>query len=208
MRPTLRDLLPREYWRRFATEKRILTAVHFSIECPALKGFVIRPFEPDWQESDARLVDNRENWLTTKKGSSVLVRIHGVWNMHQIREVRLHDVSPEKYVGTEVESVIEWLEGVPALHESELSGYAEGIPCDLRGFIPTEETGPFDLDWPYLRPTHRYNGTKTAYGEQWEAYWPSLKAQAIEKTRIALELMAADKANVDHSSRLELIVTN
>lgn len=196
MGPTLRDLRPREYWRRFATEKRILTAVRILIDSSDADSFTIWPFDSDMRSTVVRLVDTKENWLSVKKGSSVIVRANGASVLRQIREVRLHDVSPLKYCGLEVPSAIDWLDGVPALHKSNLPDFSDGIPCDLRGYIPTEETGPFDLDWPYRRPTHRYNGAKTPYGELWEADWPALKAKAIMLTAIALGFPPMRQSNM------------
>lgn len=193
MRPTLRDLRPQEYWRRFATEKRILSSIEVRIDHPDVVPFVVWPFDPKAKPPAAKLTDLKENWLTARVGSSVLLQLQGTWGVWQISGVRLHDVLPEKYRSMEVTSAIDWLEGVPGLHKSQLQQFGEGIPCDLRGYIPTEQTGPFDLDWPYRKPTHRYNGEKTPYGLLWENDWPALKAEAIRLTSIAIQRMAAQQ---------------
>lgn len=191
MRLTQRDQYPREYWRRFATEKRTLSEILFEIDAPDCEGIVVRPFDSR-QIDFAKLVNGHENWLTAKRGSVVSFWAGGDWRMERVQEVRIIEAAPERYRGLVVPSAMDWLEGVPALHRSQLQSPPSGIPCDLRGFIPTEETQAFDLDWGYSRPTHRYNGVKTPYGEQWEEAWPALKAEAIRKTLNAQTHFAAD----------------
>lgn len=188
-----------EPWRRHATEQRTLHCLQFEVDTPEYCAFVSWPFLPEPDKSCAKLLDSRITWLTARAGDTVMMR-HGdsqEWTKERIKVVTLFRVHPVRYNDQIVTCGAAWLEGVPAMHKDALGRYADGIPCDLRGYIPTAETRAFDLLWPYEQPTHKYDGYKTEYGLTWERDWPQLllkRLRASTKPRDAEVLRRPDSA--------------
>ena len=75
------------------------------------------------------------------------------------------------------------LETSMSYHISNLGIFGRGIQTDINGYVPTEETGPWDLTYDHSEDTHRDDGALTEYGEWWEGErFPEIKAAAIEAT--------------------------
>ena len=56
--------------------------------------------------------------------------------------------------------------------------------CDIDGYVPTEETGPYDLNYDHgSESTHDEEGELTEYGVWWEdEKWEEKKAEALKWT--------------------------
>ena len=75
-----------------------------------------------------------------------------------------------------------------AFHVSNYGLFGRYLPHDINGFVPTEDTGPFDLTFPHEEgeQLHDSKGKLTEYGQWWvEEEWPEIKKTAIEATQDA-----------------------
>ena len=73
-----------------------------------------------------------------------------------------------------------------AVHRSTLGHLGEFLPCDKHGYVPTEKTKPWDLEFDHNEPTHHDDGTLTGYGHWWETErWPVIAAKAMDLTEVA-----------------------
>ena len=74
-----------------------------------------------------------------------------------------------------------------AFHESNLGAFGGQVSSDINGYVPTVETGPWDLTYDHgTEETHDNDGDLTAYGEYWESdRFPEIKAEAIKATEAA-----------------------
>ena len=55
-----------------------------------------------------------------------------------------------------------------AFHKSNLGKFGDHLDADLEGYVPTAETGPWELTYTHSHPTHDDNGNLTEYGKWWE----------------------------------------
>ena len=73
-----------------------------------------------------------------------------------------------------------------SFHASKFGRYGQAIPADINGYVPTSDTGPYDLSYAHEEPTHDHHGKLTEYGVWWEDDgFPAIRAAAIEATRAA-----------------------
>ena len=79
-----------------------------------------------------------------------------------------------------------------SFHKSNLGSFAAGINCDMDGYIPTEDDGPFDLNIDHgSERTHDEDGELTEYGQWWEDEgYPEWRDQAIADTAEAESRLA------------------
>lgn len=78
-------------------------------------------------------------------------------------------------------------------HRTNFGSFGERLPADIHGFVPTAETGPWELTFDHgTERTHGESGQLTAYGEWWEHEgFPAICDAAIQATAEAdQELMA------------------
>ena len=71
-----------------------------------------------------------------------------------------------------------------AFHESNLGSFGDDVQSDINGYVPTEDTGPWELTYDHgTEETHDRDGNITDYGKWWESDgFPGIKAAAIEAT--------------------------
>lgn len=71
-----------------------------------------------------------------------------------------------------------------AFHKSNLGSCGVNVQADINGYVPTADTGPWDLTYDHgSEETHNDDGKLTEYGEWWENEgFPAIKAQAIRVT--------------------------
>jgi len=69
-------------------------------------------------------------------------------------------------------------------HKSNLGSRGLRIVSDLHGFVPTESTDAWELEYDHGgESTHDDDGELTEYGEWFEdSRFPEIKAQAIQET--------------------------
>jgi len=69
-------------------------------------------------------------------------------------------------------------------HKSNLGSFGNNVQADINGFVPTEETGPWDLSYDHgSEDTHDASGNLTEYGEWWEEErFPEIKMDAVKAT--------------------------
>jgi hypothetical protein len=69
-------------------------------------------------------------------------------------------------------------------HKSNLGSNGLRIISDIHGFVPTESTDVWELEFDHGgQSTHDCDGELTGYGEWFEEdRWPEIKAQAIRET--------------------------
>ena len=69
-------------------------------------------------------------------------------------------------------------------HISTLGSYGRRVDHDLNGYVPTADTGPWDMAYDHgSERTHDEDGEVTAYGEWWEDEgFPAILAAAIKAT--------------------------
>ena len=78
-----------------------------------------------------------------------------------------------------------------SFHKTNFGAFGHNLPCDRAGYVPTAETGPWDLDFDFTAPTHDENDELTEYGEWWEDDgFPALQDEAIRATKIAVGELA------------------
>ena len=70
-----------------------------------------------------------------------------------------------------------------AFHKSQFGEFGKNLPCDLNGFVPTEDTGPWDLAYDHgSESTHNSEGSMTEYGQWWEDEWDTKVTDAVVAT--------------------------
>ena len=69
-------------------------------------------------------------------------------------------------------------------HKTRLGSFAGNVPADIDGYVPTADTGPWELTYDHgSYRTHDDDDNLTEYGEWWECErFPEIKADAIEAT--------------------------
>lgn len=68
-------------------------------------------------------------------------------------------------------------------HKSNLGSFAGNVRADINGYVPTADTGPWELTYDHAEPTHDAAGDLTEYGEWWaDDRFPEIKADAIKAT--------------------------
>lgn len=74
-----------------------------------------------------------------------------------------------------------------AFHKSNLGSFGESLPCSIEGYVPTADTGPWELTYDHGgESTHDADGELTEYGEWWENdSWPEIVAEAVAATAAA-----------------------
>lgn len=74
-----------------------------------------------------------------------------------------------------------------SFHKSNLGSFGENLQADINGYVPTAETGPWDLDYDHgSERTHNADGSLTEYGEWWEQErFPEIRDAAISATEAA-----------------------
>lgn len=161
-------------------ERRELHAL--KIEFEKQRGDVcVWPKEaPD--QNRCRLPNSGHSWLDAEAGDPVLCwdGSKQTWAERTIARIALYRAFPVKYCDKVVPSAREWLEGVNGIHKSEFGSLADRLPCDLRGFVPTEDTEAFDLEFDHVEDTHTVSGKLTGYGHWWQEYrWPQIVNEAV-----------------------------
>lgn len=71
-----------------------------------------------------------------------------------------------------------------AFHHSNLGSFGDGLRADINGYVPTADTGAWELDYDHgTERTHDDEGNLTDYGQWWEdERFPEIRAEAIEAT--------------------------
>ena len=69
-------------------------------------------------------------------------------------------------------------------HKSNLGSFGSSIHADINGYVPTAETGPWELDYDHgSEQTHDDAGNPTEYGIWWEVdRWPEIVVAAVKAT--------------------------
>ena len=70
-------------------------------------------------------------------------------------------------------------------YKSNLGSSGGSVQADINGYVPTEDTGPWELNYDHgSEQTHDDHGELTGYGEWWEGErFPEIKAAAIKARR-------------------------
>jgi hypothetical protein len=71
-----------------------------------------------------------------------------------------------------------------AFHKSKLGSFGDRLPADINGYVPTADTGPWQLHFDHgSDTTHNADGTLTEYGKWWQDdLFPRIKTAAIKAT--------------------------
>jgi len=74
-----------------------------------------------------------------------------------------------------------------AYHKSNLGSFGSTVQADMDGYVPTAETGPWELSYDHgSEVTHDAEGNLTEYGEWWEdERFPEIKDEAVAATQVA-----------------------
>lgn len=75
-----------------------------------------------------------------------------------------------------------------AFHKSRLGSFGEDVDADMNGYVPTAETGAWDLSYDHgTERTHNDDGSLTEYGEWWEdERFTEIRDAAIAATEAAI----------------------
>lgn len=77
-------------------------------------------------------------------------------------------------------------------HKINLGSFGSGVRADIDGYVPTEDTGPWDLNYEHSERTHDDAGELTEYGEWWESEgFPAVREDAVRAAAEA-EVRLAD----------------
>jgi len=182
------------------TEKRELHAIMVRLRAVGHRGACVWPGrEP--KSPCCKLPDPADSWLDARAGDTVLLWTPGkrLWVQQTIASMSLYRVFPVKYCDLVVSSAREWLNGVNGIHKSAFGKLADELPCDMRGYVPTQNTEAFDLEFDHIEDTHTVCGGLTGYGHWWKEFrFPQIVAEVLRLTQ-DYSMAAAAKPGVSNS---------
>jgi hypothetical protein len=72
-----------------------------------------------------------------------------------------------------------------SFHKSNMGSYGPST-CDMQGYVPEADDGPWDFEIDHAERTHDEAGELTPYGEWWEEEgFPEWQSKAIRETEEA-----------------------